>query len=281
MAKSRIGVVTGSRAEFEKMASNFPDAYFYYGSTVLDLYQKFAPQKPDFVVFHALEKAAEPDLPTSLRYLRGKSEFKRKPFLLLLQDPEFRFKQVMNDPLVRAFSLGSQLFLKIVDFLVATKNVDNLEQAFVLDDGQLCQTFGSAAAKRMGLKEKFETRQATDDETRSSFLFQHTSEISTNLLWVRFSARILEEGNPIFVKMLENYSEEEREDMAKQLIGLIMNDLGADIGRLLDDRGAVRFAHSDEMDFEQRKPFVKTATTRSFVFQSPACNLLFEVTKYI
>lgn len=277
--KNRIGVIIANKERFD--TSLFPDSHFHFATNVMDFYQIIGSQKPSLIVLQGMESDTENDLMTSLRYLRKKSDFAKTPILLLTEKADFRLKGPIQDAYLRAFAVGEKMFLKLIDFLVRTKDPESLAKPFRMDEKYLEESFASAMKKRMGLSSDFTVREPSDDERHASFFCQLSAEIPTSLFWVKFSVRILEEGNPAFQKMMEHYTDEERELMSTNLLTLIMDDFRKQLEVPIVKEGAVTFPPSDELEFEDRKAFVKGAKNRSLIFQSDVCCLLFESTQYI
>lgn len=282
--KQRIGVISCAKEAFVDVKPVFPDAHFHLAANVLDFYQIIRTQKPNLVIFHAFDLPMPPpetDLTASINYLRKKPEFQRTPFMILHYKPEFSLPYPMKDPLLRAFQAGDNLFLRTLDFVVKCQNPESLEDSFQIADNVVEEAFTSALSKRMGLSTQFSINEATDDEAHASFFCQKSNEISTTRFWVRYTARILEEGNPAFVAMFKNFSEQEREEMSNRLLDMVMADFTGKLEELVKKDGGLPFPPSDKLEFEHRRPFIKTAINKSQVFRSDVCCLLLETTRYI
>ncbi|PWU17154.1 MAG: hypothetical protein C5B49_09500 [Bdellovibrio sp.] len=281
--KERAGVITTHKDEFKQIETVFPDVVLSYAPNVLDYLRSIGQRKPLYIIFYKCEKETEgsEDLYSSYCYLRSKRDFAETPIFFLYEDKDFRIHHPLNDPFARAFLLTDQLFLQIVDFLVLTRNKERFRDAFVPDQGNAERRFAASAKHRMGLESDFSIRDATADETHASFFGQKSFEISTNLFWAKFAARILEEGNPAFVKMVKGLSDSENAQVSDELLGLIFDDFRKELMVELIQRGAVPFLSSEEMEFEDRKPFIKAQRSAARLYVSEVCSLLLETTRYI
>jgi len=279
--KNRIGVITTSKDNFAKISGTFPDGHFHYAKNVMEFVQIIGSQKPDLIIFHAPDMTTEADLLSSLKFLRSKATFQKTPVLILSVENGQKIKTPFRDPLIRSFHINDNLFLDLLDFLGTLKNPENLEKPFQLDGGVLENAFTTALQKKMGLTSQIQVRPATDDEMHASFFCQTSSEISTSLFWVKFTARILESGNPAFAEMFRSFSESEKDEMSEKLLSSIMIEFRDGLLSPVQKAGAIPFPGSDELEFEQRKPFVKSAINRALVFESEVCRLVLESTQYI
>jgi hypothetical protein len=274
--KKRIGVIAEVKEKFENYKSCFPDAHFHFGKNVIEFFQIIGSQKPDLVIF-----LDTPEVIKSVKFLRGKAAFATTPFLILFSEDNFSIPTPHRDAYLRSYQLNADLFMNILDFLGQLENPKSLETPFTLDRQKLENDFIGAIKKKMGQSENFTVRIATDDELHARFYCQQAAEVSTHLFWVKYNARILEEGNPAFEMMLKNFSDEEKEQISNQMLSLVMQDFQNEMMKPVIKSGAVPFPPTDRLEFEDRKAFVKTAKNTALIFESASCRWILEMTQYI
>lgn len=280
--KERIGVVSWVQDGFEPYKQMFPDTHFHVATTVMDLYVILRSHKPYLIVFIGFDTpGVEGDLYSSMLYLRKKAEYSRTPFLVLPQDPKFTLKRPFRDLLVRTFPTGDGLFLRMVEFVARARTPEALEAPYQLDANMVEKSLAAAAQKKLGVSSDFEIRPATDDEAHAQFICQQSVEIPTSRFWVRYTIRILEDGNPAFMAMFKNFTDEERETLSEQLLQKVIQEFMIDIDAAIKKEGAVAFLPSDSLEFEDRKPFIKSAINKTLIFKNDACCLLLDSTQWI
>lgn len=279
--KNRIGVITTSREAFAKISGSFPEAHFHFASNVLQFHQMIGSQKPGLMVFHALDASTEADLVASIRFLRGKSGFQSIPFLILHVEKVFRVKMPFVDPALRSFQINESLFVKLLDFYANLNSPDYFAQKFKLSPETLEKSFQHALRSRLNIKGDFTVRSATDDEMHTRFFCQQSGEVSTSLFWAKYTGRLLEEGNPVLVEMFKSFTGNEKEEMMEKLLAKIMKDLTNEVENQLDEVGALSFLNSEDLAYELRKPFLKSAVNRALIFETNTCRVVLEYTQYI
>lgn len=274
--KKRLGVIAINKAEFEPYKASFPECHFHFSKNMIEFIQLVGSQKIDLIVF--LEA---PELIKSIKYLRGKTQFSKTPFLILYKNDNFTLASPHKDTFLKAYKMDNDLFMNILDFLGQLEDPKSFEKAFTIESSNLETAFINAIKSKMGQAQDFIARPATDDEMHSSFYCQQSAEISTHLFWVKYNARILQEGNLAFTEMFKNFSDQEKEEMSEQMLSLVMSNFQAELKKPLQKSGAVPFPPSDELEFAERKDFVKTAKNTALVFESSTSRWVLEMTQYI
>lgn len=274
--KKRVGVISEAKESFEPYKNCFPDSHFHSAKNVIEFTQVIGTQKPDLIIF-----INTPEVIKSVKFLRGKAAFATTPVLILFSNDNFSIPTPYRDAYLRSYKMDSNLFMSVLDLLGKLENPKLFETPFTLDRQKLENDFISAIKKKMGQNENFIVRNATDDEMHGRFYCQQAAEVSTHLFWVKYNARILEDGNPSFEMMLKSFSEEEKEQISNQMLSLVMQDFQNEIMRPIIESGAVPFPSSEKLEFEDRKAFVKTAKNTALVFESPSCRWILEITQYI
>ena len=69
--------------------------------------------------------------------------------------------------------------------------------------------------------------------------------------------------------------------MSEHLLDKIFQEFRVEIDAAIKKEGAVAFLPTDELAFEDRKPFLKEALNKTLIFKNEACCLLLDSTQWI
>lgn len=275
--KLRIGLISENSSDAQKLKTEFPDTYVTHAKNVIELHRQCGQNKLNAIVFLNFPELKK-DFFSFLQFLRSKKEFQDLP-IAILSDETLVLSKPLKDPLVRTFHIQTNLFLPLLNFFNSLQSEGSLSQ--LVTQEQIEKDFTIALGAKLGKDTAFLSRTATDDEAHESFICQLSDEICTNLLWIKFSARILDSGSESLKKMFSSSSESELTEYIERLLGLAFHDFNEKLNLHLKETGAVSFQNSDQMDPKERVPYIKTAKTFPIIFESSVCSILLEVSRYI
>ncbi len=273
----RVGLVSENSADATKLKAEYPVTYVTYARNVLELHQQSGQNKLDAIIFLNFPNIQN-DFFSFHQFLRGKKDFQNLPVAILTTSP-LVFSKPINDPLIRHFQTDGNLFMALLNFFNSLQSNGALSQ--LVTQEQIEEDFTNALGQKLGKDTAFLSRAATADEAHESFICQQSDEICTNLIWIKFSVRILESGSESLKNMFSDSSESELQEYIERLLSLAFGEFNQKFEQNLKELGAVRFVNSDTMDIKERVPFIKTAKSFPMIFDSSICSILMEVSRYI
>lgn len=275
--KMRIGLISSVREDSTQLKESFPEMTILQAKNILEFFQLHGHQTLQALVFYNLPEL-EKEFPSHLNYIRGKNNFKELPIALLSEKPLF-FLRPISDPRVRFYTTEGGLFLALINFFNAVLEKGKLESLISIQ--RIEEDFQKTLQEKLGQGTTFVSRQVTSDEARKSFFAQRSGEVSTNLVWMKFSLRILDEGSEVFKSNFIGLSESELEEAGERILEKAFEDFQFRLDQSLKDGGAVRFLPSDQLQVMDRSPFLKTSKSNFIVFDSGICSILMELIRYI
>jgi hypothetical protein len=274
--KMRAALVSANSEDATKLKQQYPDLYVSHGKNVMDIHRNAGSNKFDAVVFLDAPGLTK-EFHTYHNFLRQKKEFQTTPIALITKTP-FVSSKIVADPLVRTFTAAENLFMPLLSFFSALQTEGAFQK--LVSQEKIESSFISALGQKLGEGTSFTSRAASDDEAHAGFICQLSDEISTNLLWLKFSARILEAGSD-GLKAKGATSDKELNDYIEQLLTLTFNEFKVGLKVALDESGAIQFANSENLDAKERVPFIKKGKSMPLIFESKVCSILLETIRYI
>ena len=275
--KLRIALISANRDDQLKLKKEFPDLYIHHGRNVLELVQTLPNQPIEAVVFMSDDSLSK-DFNSFYNYLRSKPNLKKAP-VAILTDSRIQLPTPVKDPLVRMFTKELGIIIPLMDFFHVVKNPASLEK--LVTPEKIEELFRTSLGEKLGQGTGFKSRHASDDEARGSFFCQQMDEVSSNLMWIKFSARILENGSSKLKEMYSTLNESEAQQAMENILSLTFKEFTTEINNYLNEVGAARFHGSDKLPMPERSPYIKTAKSTNLIFESSVCSILLEVIRYI
>ena len=275
--KIRIGLVSEDPKASEKIKKDFEGIHIYQAPNIMNLHSLIGANKIEALVFSGDKKLAD-EFSSYYSYVRKKPEYKSTPIAIICS-AAFVNKSPLTDRLIRSYPLKEGYFVALIDFLNAVQNPESLTQLF--ENQRFESIFVSALTTKVGNGTQFTSRQATEDEAHSECLTQHSEEIASNLLWLKFSARILTVGSEKLKASIKSLSENEQDQLLAQIITSVLNTFIDSTTTTLSQEGAVFFRKSDVLSGQERAPFIKQSKSQSIIFQSDYCHFLVEFIRYL
>jgi len=275
--KLRIGLISENPLDANKLKLEYPDTYVTHARNVIELHRQAGQNTFNAVVFLNLPEIKK-DLFSFHQFLRQKKEFQNLPIAILSSDPVLLSKP-FQDPMVRTFKTESNLFMPLLNFFNSLQKEGKLSQ--LVTQSSIETDFSQALGEKLGKDTQFFSRAALSDETHESFICQLSDEICTHLLWIKFSARILETGSQSLKKMLNDPTESELQQYMENLLKLVFEEFNSKLNLNLDEAGALRFIDSEKMEGKDKVPYIKAAKSFPLIFESNICSILLETIRYI
>jgi hypothetical protein len=210
-------------------------------------------------------------------YLRQKPAFKNTP-LAVLTDGPMLYKYALEDNFVRAYNMDAGFFVPLIGFF---KAIQNGQLKPLVDTQKVEAAMAKAFTSKFGSGVVFTPRAASNDEAHSEFMDQYADEIASNLIWVKYSARILIDGSEKFLASMKSIPEDERTQIAHQTLANAFEEFAGLVTLSLEEEGALFFAKSAALSNSERSPFLKKAKSQSVLYESPFCRILVEFTRYL
>lgn len=274
--KLRVGMISPNREDSEKLRKEFPDLYLTYGKDIMEFVRNLPSQPMEALVFVAHGNLAQ-EFKAAHSFIRSKAPLAKVP-ITILYDGDFELKNILQDPLVRSFSRAGGMFLPLMEFFNVVKDTQALERAVPEDKIEVW--FENALSSKLGQGTGFLSRAANNDEAREAFFCQKADEVACNLLWIKFSARILEKGSEGLKGMYASFSEPEMIQMTEKILEMAFTEFKTEINSHLTNIGAAKFLTSDKLAPADRSPFIKNAKSKAILFESSPCAILLEVIRY-
>jgi hypothetical protein len=273
----KIGLIAENKQIVDRIKAEFDDVHIYYASNIMDFYKVIGTNKTDALIFCGEAKLPE-EFSSYYNYIRQKPAFKSTPIAVFTSCPMVN-KHVLEDPLVRYHHLDGGFFIPLMGLMEAMQGNRNLQNIFSNEAIEVGLKKALDAA--LGQDADFKARVATDDEAHSEFLAQATDEISCNLLWIKYAARLLNVGSEIFVKSSGMVTEEQMGNHSRQVLLETFEKFAEAILKALKEEGALFFTKSDTLPGPEKVPFIKKAKSHTVLFESHVCRVLVEFIRYI
>lgn len=275
--KLRVALISPNRMDPTNVRDSLPGFMVVQAKNVIEFYQTQGGRPLDAFLF--LDHAQlQSEFGAYVNFIRGKPAYKNTP-IGVFTEKAMQLNTIIADSKVRNFTTETGLFLAIIGFLTEIESKKNLEAH--LDDQVVQSQFSSALSAKLGKNLKINAREANADEAHSTFLSQMSEEIGTNLLWIKFSSRIVEAGSDGLKKMYKNLSEAEVVETSEKILKLILNEFKSHMETQLKTDGAVHFAPTTQIPQQEKNFYIKNAKSKNYLFETDICNVLLEVIRYI
>ena len=280
MTKLRVGLVSENKDLLEPVKRDLPGSYVYYTKTLFELSQNYGNLKLDAVIFTEGLQPGEANLQASLNFLRQKNNFKESLVFFIHHRTDFKLKGLLFDPLMRSYSVVGGTLIPMLQLQTLANGADPRKFKEPLSQEWLQAEFAKPLANLVGQSSKIECMSATDEESHSSFLCQKSDEIASNLVWVKFTARILEEGSDGLSQAHLFQSGPGTEDLFENLLSRVLTEFKAQVVLRLKDDGAVFLQGFDYLTPQERIELVRRGRASTLIFKSSGCNVLLEQVRY-
>ncbi len=254
-----------------------PDMLHYQARNILEYHQAHGTKSPDaFAIFDVGQ--FEKDLMSVINFIRSKPIYASTPIGLF--DPNMIVATApIRDSKIRFFIHQGSVSLAILNFLSALQVAPNVES--ILGNQVIETEFKKALNKSLGKDANLSATAATVDETRLPFIAQKTDEISTNLLWTKLSARILEDGSDLFSSGFKDLSETEYITACDNILKVVLGDFKKYMLDDLSNAGALLFLTSEALSPQDKVTFMKNPKVQALIFQNSSVKILLEIIRYI
>jgi hypothetical protein len=275
--KLRVGLVSTSREDLEKIKKEFPDFIFIFAKNVMELAQHSSVKNLDAIILMGTNDTLSKEFLGCFSYLRQKSIFKQTPIITLAQS-KILANAPIQDKKVRSYSTQLGLFAPMMDYFTSITNIKgehNITEEYLLAE------FRDAISRKYNKSGTIEIRASTPDESHTKFLSQDNFEVASNLYWVKFSSRVL---NINAEGLMKDFGAADEAALATSLSNLqqgIYSTFKEHIDELLDSKGAMYFKKSDQLSMPDKAPFIKKAKSQTYTFQSPSIAIVLEVIQYL
>jgi hypothetical protein len=283
VSKKRIAVVSLEQKLVDEIKTEMGDIYVYHNKSVSDLIIALGTTKVEGVILHAGGEMDVTNLRAALSLLRQKASFKDCPIGFMHMIPKFKFKGLIFDSRLRSYSLKDGAFLPILDFkklVNAYADTPNSLPGVDFTDQWISENFGQALQHNMEPATSFQVQEATDDELHAEFLAQTQGEVSSNLVWVKFSVRLLDTQTQGYRQLHKSLSREEIEDSALAFINRSTEQFIMFASAKIHESSALDLHRSSELTAPERSELTKRAKSSTVVFKSEHCNILVEKIRY-
>jgi hypothetical protein len=283
----KVGLISDNKLDVDKMKAEFDDLHIYHASNVMNLYTIVGGNKVDALIFMGSEtKENDQDKPDKLakefssyhNYIRQKAAFKTTPIAVFTSTPMLN-KHVVDDSLVRCHDLDGGFFIPLMGLFEAIQKKQALLNP--LENQKIETSFKAALDEAFGPLVDFIPRPATDDEAHSEFLVQLSDEISSNLVWIKYAARLLQDGSEIFIRSSGILHEDEIANHTQRTLADAFKNFSSIIIEELKEEGALFFAKSDVIPAAEKAAFIKKAKSHTLLFDSKLCKIAVEFIRYI
>jgi hypothetical protein len=276
--KLRVGVISSKREDALNIKANFPDLNAVHAKTVFDFITVAGSNKIDAIVFLD-EGTLSKEMKNIHTFIRSKHSLKKIPCLILSNNQEFRLEALVLDPSLRFYYTGAGIFGPILSFLTAVQNQANFDM--VVPPEKIRDAFAKSLTARLGQGSNFTYREAVGDESRAGFFCQRSDELSTNLVWIKFVARILNDNSSGLKGLFTNFSEEEIEETSDKILSTAFDDFKIDLKLAIIEQGAVFLPPTDSLAPVDRNALVKQGKSKAVMYESSICNVMLEEIRYI
>jgi hypothetical protein len=281
MSKFHIGLVTENKAleaEVKQAAEQFGGAYIHQARNVFELLQKLTMQKVQLLLLNLPATGEGSDFGSSLSFIRSKRDLAKVPVCLLTETPRLDTDFLLLDSLVRSFPLAGGPFVALLSMMPLVQSGDGTSA--VISEEWIQTEFLDSLKAKMGQHMSFSVRSASEDERRQSFYAQKADEVRSHLGWFKFTVRMLESSEGLS-KMFQGVDRDTVESVADSLLGKVVEEFNAKVTNDFATRGAVYLPEIDQLNAVDRKWVYSHVRHQGFVFDSPECQVLLEVSRYI
>lgn len=275
----RVGLISADKNDVARIRESLPDLFVVHAKSIIDFYQINGSQKIDAVIFLYPQGQPTKDFFSSCSFIRTKKAYEKVPVAGISGGEELVAKSVITDPLIRAYTSKEGVFLPLLHFMKLMQNPALIEHPIPADFVET--EFEKALSAKVGQGNEFLCRPATDDEAHEGFFAQELCEIASNLSWVKFSARILNEGSKGLKDLFKGLTEEEIEETSSQILRSVLDEYRNEMRRRLLDVGAVFGPLSDSITPQERIQIVKHSKSTFLIFESGVCSVVMEKIQYI
>lgn len=275
--KLRLGFVSAHHSYFDDIRKEFSDMYLTTAKNVIDLAMHLPAQPLDAIVIY-MDKSEVAQWQANYQFIRSKSALKQTPIAILAKE-HLTFPHVITDSLIRQFTTETGLLIPLLDFFKVAQDPQILNKMITTE--KIESWFLLALEQKLGAENGFTSHEANDDEAREAYLSQLNDEISTNLMWVKFSARILEKGSHQLKSNYSNMSDSELDQVLQKILEMSFTAFDNEAHQHISAAGAVNFFSTEQLPPTEKSPYIKKAKSKSIIFESPVCRILLEVIRYI
>lgn len=280
MTKLRVGLVSENKELLESVKNDLPGSYVYYSKTLFELSQNYGNLKLDAVIFTEGTQPGEADLQSSLNFLRLIANFKEALVFFIHHRTDFKLKGLFFDPLLRSYSVFGGTLIPMLQLQSLANGTDPQKFAEPLSQEWLQGEFARPLAAVLGSSSEISGNDATDDEAHSSYLCQSSDEIASNLVWMKFTARILEEGSEGLKRKYASLSDHEIEIKSEMILAQVLSEFKAQVSLRLKDDGAVFLQGFESLNPLERIELVRRGRSSTLIFKSNLCSILLEQIRY-
>lgn len=280
MTKLRVGLVSESKDLLEPVKADLPGSYVYYSKTLFELSQIYGNLKLDAVIFTEGTLPGEADLQSSLNFLRLIANFKESLVFFIHHRTDFKLKGLFFDPLLRSYAVFGGTLIPMLQLQSLANGMDPHKFAEPLDPEWLQAELARPLSALIGLGSAMPCSDATDDEAHSSFICQSSNEIASNLVWMKLTARILENESERFKERYSSLADQEMEHKAEQLLIQVLSEFKENVVLRLKDEGAVFLQGFESLTPSEKIELVRRGRPRTLIFKSNMCHVLIEQIRY-
>lgn len=276
--KLRLGLISPQREDLLKIKENFPDVTIVHAKNIIEFIPIAGNNRIDAIIF--LDQG---NLGAEMRnihsFLRSKSVMSKIPCLILSEKEDFAIDHLILDTNLRFYNSRGGVFLPVLNFLTAVQ--DQISAKNILNHDQIYSSFSKALTIRLGQGSEFSHRPATEDELRSSFFCQKSDEISSNLIWVKFVARILNDKSKGLKEMFSSFTEEEIEETTEKILSTAFDEFKVELKKSAQEQGALFLPSIDNLKPADRSVLIKQGRSTAVLFESSVCCVVLEEIRYI
>lgn len=275
--KQRLGIVSTDKDIVTKIREGIPEIFAVHAKNIIEFFQYNGTQAVEGIVFHDEGNIAG-EFKAIHNFIRSKKGFNQTPILILSESTNFKLNNLMLDPWVRFSNLNAGYFLPVLNFLSLGKNAQE-SMRVQLSTNQIIEKLETSLAEKLGHSTIFMGRPAGSEETHESFLSQMQDEISTNLLWVKLSLRILEKGSDNLKQMYQGMSESEFTEITEKILTMVFSEFKSEVVATLSDKQAVPIVDYYSLSSADRSVLSKQMQSEVYLFESNVCGVLLELYK--
>jgi hypothetical protein len=283
VSKKRIAIVSHDQKLVDEVKKEMGEIYVYHHKSISELIISLGSTKVEGVILHAGGEMDVTNLRAALSLLRQKSAFKDCPIAFLHMIADFKFKGLIFDAKLRSFSLKDGAFLPILDFkklVNAFADTPTALPGIDFTNEWISDNFSQALQHNMSPATTFTVEDATDDDMHSEFLAQTQGEVSSNLVWVKFSVRLLETEDQGYGQLHSSMSRDELEEAAAKFINRATDEFIMFAHAKIQESNALELQRSSDLTPAERSELTKMAKTSTVLFRSQHCKIVVEKIRY-
>lgn len=275
--KQRLGIVSANKDIVTKIREGIPEIFAVHAKNIIEFFQYNGTQAVEGIVIYDEGQTAN-EFKAIHNFIRSKKGFTQTPILILSENSEFKLSHLMTDPWVRFSLLNAGYFLPVLNFLNLGKNKNESIHVQLTTD-QIVEKLETSLAEKLGHSTVFIGRPASAEESHESFICQMQEEISTNLLWVKLSLRILENGSSNLKQMYQGMSESEFSEISEKILSMVFSEFKSEVISSLLDKQAVPIVDYYTLTSADRAVLSKQMKSEVYLFESKVCGVLLELFK--